>query len=151
MASRRFCKWSVSVCGVLSALVLVLVGELVTRPLACSRPHVFHRALFMKCSSQPSYVPDYNRCVAISTNASLKCMLRPGALVLLTPLVIGFVFGVHALAGTLVGSLVSAVQLAISASNSGGAWDNAKKFIGGAGGCCACTRSSDVSALTSPR
>ncbi|KAI4965184.1 hypothetical protein ZWY2020_055263 [Hordeum vulgare] len=73
--------------------------------------------------------PDYASCVRISTDASLREMMPPGALVLLAPLVVGTFFGVHALAGLLAGALVSGVQVAISASNSGGAWDNAKKYI----------------------
>ncbi|EES00707.1 hypothetical protein BDA96_03G163700 [Sorghum bicolor] len=73
--------------------------------------------------------PDYARCVRISTDASLKEMMPPGALVLLAPLVAGTFFGVSTLAGLLAGALVSGVQIAISASNSGGAWDNAKKYI----------------------
>jgi inorganic pyrophosphatase len=73
--------------------------------------------------------PDYNECIKIATNASLEEMIPPGALVMLTPLVVGFLFGVEALAGVLAGSLVSGVQMAISASNTGGAWDNAKKYV----------------------
>ncbi|XP_051209711.1 pyrophosphate-energized vacuolar membrane proton pump [Lolium perenne] len=73
--------------------------------------------------------PDYASCVRISTDASLREMMPPGALVLLAPLVTGTFFGVHTLAGLLAGALVSGVQVAISASNSGGAWDNAKKYI----------------------
>ncbi|MQL93608.1 hypothetical protein Taro_026249 [Colocasia esculenta] len=73
--------------------------------------------------------PDYATCVKISTDASLKEMIPPGALVILTPLIIGTFFGVETLAGVLAGSLVSGVQVAISASNTGGAWDNAKKYI----------------------
>ncbi|MED6167194.1 hypothetical protein PIB30_000444 [Stylosanthes scabra] len=73
--------------------------------------------------------PDYANCVKISTDASLREMIPPGALVLLTPLVAGTLFGVETLAGVLAGSLVSGVQVAISASNTGGAWDNAKKYI----------------------
>lgn len=64
-------------------------------------------------------------------------MIPPGALVMLSPIVIGTLFGTQALAGMLTGSLVSGVQLAISMSNTGGAWDNAKKYIevrGGGGG-----------------
>jgi len=74
-------------------------------------------------------LPDYYTCVAISTEASLKEMIAPGALVMFTPIIVGFLFGVEALSGVLAGALVSGVQLAISASNSGGAWDNAKKYI----------------------
>ncbi|XXG79133.1 hypothetical protein AAC387_Pa09g0271 [Persea americana] len=73
--------------------------------------------------------PDYATCVKISTDASLKEMVPPGALVILTPLIAGTFFGVATLAGVLAGSLVSGVQVAISASNTGGAWDNAKKYI----------------------
>ncbi|KAJ6762587.1 K(+)-INSENSITIVE PYROPHOSPHATE-ENERGIZED PROTON PUMP [Salix purpurea] len=73
--------------------------------------------------------PDYANCVKISTDASLREMIPPGALVMLTPLITGTLFGVETLAGVLAGSLVSGVQVAISASNTGGAWDNAKKYI----------------------
>lgn len=72
---------------------------------------------------------DYANCVAISTKSSLRMMVAPGALVMLTPLITGYLFGVQALAGVLAGSLVSGVQMAISAANTGGAWDNAKKYI----------------------
>merc|ERR1712028_266211 len=73
--------------------------------------------------------PDYQRCILISTEASLREMLAPGALVILSPLVAGFGFGKNATAGLLSGAMVSSVQLAISMSNTGGAWDNSKKFI----------------------
>jgi inorganic pyrophosphatase len=73
--------------------------------------------------------PDYQRCILISTEASLREMLAPGALVILSPLVAGFGFGKNATAGLLSGAMVSSVQLAISMSNTGGAWDNSKKYI----------------------
>ena len=73
--------------------------------------------------------PDYKRCIDISTSAALKEMLAPGFLILLTPILVGLLFGVKALSGVLAGSLVSGVVLAISSANSGGAWDNAKKTI----------------------
>merc|ERR1719178_39524 len=73
--------------------------------------------------------PDYDACIQISTKASLREMIAPGAMVMLTPLLTGTFFGVYAVAGLLVGALVASVQLAISMSNSGGAWDNAKKYI----------------------
>jgi len=75
--------------------------------------------------------PDYDRCIAISTKSSLREMVGPGALVICSPLIAGTFFGVQAVFGLLTGSLVSAVQLAISMSNSGGAWDNCKKYIKG--------------------
>jgi len=73
--------------------------------------------------------PQYTSCIAISTEASLREMLAPGALVILSPIIGGIVFGKNCVAGILSGALVSGVQLAISMSNSGGAWDNAKKYI----------------------
>jgi len=73
--------------------------------------------------------PDYAACIRISTNASLKEMIPPGVLVLGTPILVGFGFGCKALAGVLIGALVSGVCGAISASNTGGAWDNAKKYV----------------------
>merc|ERR1711865_591944 len=73
--------------------------------------------------------PDYDACIDISTKASLKEMVAPACLVIFFPLFTGTLFGVEAVSGLLVGSLISAVQLAISQSNSGGAWDNAKKYV----------------------
>ena len=73
--------------------------------------------------------PDYNACVQIATKASLKKMIPPGALVMLTPIFVGILFGKYTLSGMLPGAIVSGVQMAISSSNTGGAWDNAKKFI----------------------
>lgn len=75
--------------------------------------------------------PDYTTCVAISTQASLKEMYVPGIMAVLVPIVIGVLLGVEALGGLLVGSLVTGVLMAIFMSNSGGAWDNAKKYIEG--------------------
>merc|ERR1711988_235373 len=77
--------------------------------------------------------PDYKQCIKISTEASLREMIPPGALVILSPLVAGIGFGKNACAGLLSGALVSSVQLAISMSNSGGAWDNSKKYISAGG------------------
>ena len=73
--------------------------------------------------------PDYAQCVAISTQAALREMVAPGILIMGTPLIAGFLFGVEAVAGLLAGSLVAGGVLAIASSNSGGAWDNAKKYI----------------------
>jgi len=73
--------------------------------------------------------PDPNRCVAISTNASLKMMVAPGALVLFTPFFTGLFFSKNCLSGLLAGIIVSGVQIAFSFSNTGGAWDNCKKCV----------------------
>merc|ERR1719488_169579 len=90
-------------------------------------------AQFPKIMGPERMTPDYERCIKISTEASLKEMLAPGALVILSPLVAGLGFGKNACAGMLSGAMVSAVQLAISMSNSGGAWDNSKKWISAGG------------------
>merc|ERR1740138_84352 len=73
--------------------------------------------------------PDYDTCIKISTNASLREMVAPGALVMLSPIVCGVFFGTKCVTGLLAGAIASGVQMAISASNTGGAWDNAKKYI----------------------
>jgi Na+/H+-translocating membrane pyrophosphatase len=73
--------------------------------------------------------PDHARCIKISTDASLREMVPPACLVMSAPIITGSFFGVEAVVGLLAGGLVSGVQLAISASNTGGAWDNAKKFV----------------------
>ena len=73
--------------------------------------------------------PDYTTCVAISTQAALHEMLVPGIMAVLVPLAVGFILGTTALGGMLAGSLVTGVMLAIFMSNSGGAWDNAKKYV----------------------
>ena len=73
--------------------------------------------------------PDYTTCVAISTQAALHEMLVPGVMAVVCPLFVGIVLGPTALGGLLAGSLVTGVMLAIFMSNSGGAWDNAKKYV----------------------
>jgi len=71
--------------------------------------------------------PEYDKCVAISTEASLKKMMLPGAITLISPLLIGFLLGPEALGGFLAGATVSGVLMGIFQNNAGGAWDNAKK------------------------
>jgi len=71
--------------------------------------------------------PEYQKCVAISTNASLKEMMLPGAIAILVPVIIGFIFGPEVLGGLLAGVTVSGVLMGIFQNNAGGAWDNAKK------------------------
>ena len=71
--------------------------------------------------------PEYDKCVAISTKASLREMMMPGAIALITPVIVGFTFGPEVLGGLLAGVTVSGVLMGIFQSNAGGAWDNAKK------------------------
>ena len=73
--------------------------------------------------------PDTKTCVSIATNASLREMILPGVIAVLFPVVVGFVMGAEALSGALAGALLTGVTLALLMANSGGAWDNAKKFI----------------------
>jgi K(+)-stimulated pyrophosphate-energized sodium pump len=71
--------------------------------------------------------PEYEKCVAISTKASIREMVAPGMIALITPIIIGFAFGPEVLGGLLAGVTVSGVLMGIFQSNAGGAWDNAKK------------------------
>lgn len=71
--------------------------------------------------------PEYEKCVAISTQASIREMIAPGAVALVTPVLVGFAFGAEALGGLLAGITVSGVLMGMFQNNAGGAWDNAKK------------------------
>ncbi len=73
--------------------------------------------------------PDYERCIEISTASALKQMILPSLLAIAAPIIIGFAFGAQALGGLLAGSLVTGFLLALMMANTGGAWDNAKKYI----------------------
>ena len=73
--------------------------------------------------------PDYTSCVGISTTAALREMMLPGIMAVTVPVIVGVLLGVEALGGLLGGALVTGVLMAIFMSNSGGAWDNAKKYI----------------------
>src|SRR5690606_7870011 len=72
-------------------------------------------------------VPEYEQCVAISTDASSRKMMLPGAILLISPILIGFIFGPEVLGGFLAGATVSGVLMGMFQNNAGGAWDNAKK------------------------
>ncbi|OLY92401.1 K(+)-stimulated pyrophosphate-energized sodium pump [Cnuella takakiae] len=71
--------------------------------------------------------PEYDKCVAISTEASIKKMMLPGAIAIISPIIIGFLLGPEALGGFLAGATVSGVLMGMFQNNAGGAWDNAKK------------------------
>ncbi len=75
--------------------------------------------------------PDYRTCVSIAATSALKEMILPGAIAIVAPLLVGFLLGPAALGGLLAGSVVTGVLMAIFMSNSGGAWNNAKKYIEG--------------------
>jgi K(+)-stimulated pyrophosphate-energized sodium pump len=73
--------------------------------------------------------PDTARCVDIATTAALRKMLLPGAIAVLSPVLVGFILGPATLGGLLAGALLGCVVLALMMANSGGAWDNAKKYV----------------------
>jgi len=73
--------------------------------------------------------PDHESCIKISTSASIREMLIPGAMAVFAPLTIGFLFGSLGLCGMLLGSIASGYLMGVMTSNAGGAWDNAKKYV----------------------
>jgi inorganic pyrophosphatase len=107
-----------------SALTMAAVGQAANEMIA-EISSQFADGLILQGKKKP----DYDRCIAISTNASLKKMIAPGLLVIGSPFVIGVLFGPRGVSGLLAGTIVSGVQIAISFSNTGGAWDNAKKYV----------------------
>ena len=82
-----------------------------------------------KLLTDPNSKPDYKRCVSISTNRALKAMILPSVMAVVSPIVIGLIFGPAGLGGLLIGSISSGFLLAVFLANAGGAWDNAKKYI----------------------
>lgn len=107
-----------------SALTMKAVGEAAKEMVAEVRRQFKNPAI-----REGRIEPDYETCIKVSTNASLKKMILPGLIVIITPLFFGVVFHPSLVAGLLPGALISGIQLAISMSNTGGAWDNTKKFI----------------------
>jgi K(+)-stimulated pyrophosphate-energized sodium pump len=83
----------------------------------------------IKGLSEGTAAPDYNKCIAIATKGALAEMKVPAFISVVVPVVCGFVFGPEFVAGLLVGATIAAIMLAVFCGNSGGAWDNAKKYI----------------------
>jgi inorganic pyrophosphatase len=106
-----------------SALTMSAVGTAAEEMIVEIRSQVPH------IKRKEAGYPNHERCVAISTEASLKKMIAPGAIVILSPLVFGVLLGYRFVSGMLAGTIVSGIQIAFSASNTGGAWDNAKKYV----------------------
>lgn len=107
-----------------SALTMKAVGQAATQMIA-----EIQRQFKDERIRNKEIDPDYDKCIAISTKASLMKMIAPGCLVILTPLLVGTLLGTECLSGILAGCIVSGVQIAFSFSNTGGAWDNAKKYF----------------------
>jgi K(+)-stimulated pyrophosphate-energized sodium pump len=110
---------------VISALTMRSVGDAAMKMVMEVRRQFKEIPGIMAGTAQP----DYERCVAISTKASLKEMVLPGVLTISIPVVVKYTLGTYVLGGVLVGSTVTGVLLALLMANSGGAWDNAKKYI----------------------
>jgi Na+/H+-translocating membrane pyrophosphatase len=83
----------------------------------------------LKQTDQENYRPNYTGCINISLNAAITQMILPSCIVICLPILVGIFFGPNAVAGLLIGIIITGIQMAISASNSGGAWDNTKKLI----------------------
>jgi len=108
-----------------SALTMRAVGNAAEKMVEAVRDDFFE----MKKNSNVNAKPDSDKCIKISTDASIQHMFLPGAIVILVPLIMGTLFGPTCVAGILMGIIISGIQLAISMANSGGAWDNCKKSI----------------------
>jgi len=106
-----------------SALTMSAVGTAAEEMIIEIRDQVPH------IKAKEEGYPNHERCISISTTASLKKMVAPGAIVIVSPLAVGLFFGYSAVSGLLAGTIVSGIQIAFSASNTGGAWDNAKKYV----------------------
>jgi len=106
-----------------SALTMSAVGTAAEEMIVEIREQVPH------IKRKEAGYPNHERCVAISTEASLKKMIAPGSIVILSPLLFGTLFGYRFVSGMLAGTIVSGIQIAFSASNTGGAWDNCKKYV----------------------
>lgn len=110
-----------------SSYTMAAVGRAANKMIEEVRRQFHSKPGILKGTEQP----DYKSCVGISTNAALKEMVVPGLIAILAPLVVGFLLGAEALGGMLAGALITGVLMAIFMANSGGAWDNAKKYIEG--------------------
>ncbi|MDE7162171.1 MAG: sodium-translocating pyrophosphatase [Anaeroplasmataceae bacterium] len=108
-----------------SSLVIASVGRAANKMIEEVRDQFEKNPDILKGQANP----DYAKCVDISTKASLKEMILPGVIAVFAPIVAGLVLGAAGLGGLLIGGLLSAIMLAVFMANSGGAWDNAKKYI----------------------
>ncbi|MDE7263841.1 MAG: sodium-translocating pyrophosphatase [Anaeroplasmataceae bacterium] len=108
-----------------SSLVIASVGRAANKMIEEVRGQFEADPGILKGESNPNYA----KCVDISTKASLKEMILPGLIAVLAPILAGLILGASGLGGILIGGLLSAIMLAVFMANSGGAWDNAKKYI----------------------
>jgi len=114
---------------IFAAMTMMAVGRAATMMIGEVRRQFEELNLLGKYPNKPIGQPDYTACVNISTRASLFEMIIPGTAAIVSPLAVGFLLGAEALGGLLVGGITSGFMLAVFMANSGGAWDNAKKWI----------------------
>jgi len=110
---------------IFAAMTMLAVGRAATMMIQEVRRQIKQYGLL----TENPQTPDYNRCIAISTEASVVEMIIPGLLAVVSPLFIGYLLGPEALGGLLVGGITCGFMLAVYMANSGGAWDNAKKYV----------------------
>ncbi|MFT4343699.1 MAG: sodium-translocating pyrophosphatase [Candidatus Woesearchaeota archaeon] len=115
--------------GVLPFVFSALTMSAVGRAASAIVNEVRHQFKKIKGIMTGKGKPDYTKCVDIATKASLKEMVLPGFIAISAPIIVGMTLGSEALGGLLAGALVTGILFAISMANSGGAWDNAKKYI----------------------
>jgi len=114
---------------IFAAITMMSVGRAATSMIGEVRDQFREKNLLGTYPDRDIGKPDYQRCVEISTQASLVEMIIPGLLAICAPLICGFILGAEALGGLLVGGITSGFMLAVYMANAGGAWDNAKKWI----------------------
>lgn len=115
--------------GLLPYLISALVMESVGKTASKVVEEVRRQFKEIEGLKEGKTKPDYKRCVETVTRASLKQMIAPGIITILSPILVGYLLGKEALGGLLIGALASGFLLAIMMANSGGSWDNAKKYI----------------------
>merc|ERR1719150_3102315 len=117
--------WGACLPFIFAAMTMMAVGRAATMMIQEVRKQIKEFGLL---TDNPQ-TPNYDRCIEISTNASVIEMIIPGLLAVASPLFIGYLLGAEALGGMLVGGITAGFMLAVYMANSGGAWDNAKKYV----------------------
>lgn len=112
-----------------SSLAIRAVGTVARRMIEEVRRQFRENPKLLLASAEERVEPDYARCVDISTRGALRAMVLPGLVAILTPIAVGTILGPQAAAGLLMVSTMAGIVLALFLNNSGGAWDNAKKYI----------------------
>ncbi|NMB95808.1 MAG: sodium-translocating pyrophosphatase [Clostridiaceae bacterium] len=113
--------------AIFSAMLMLGVDKNAQRMIA-EIHHQFNTIPGLK-EGKPGVKPDYNKCIDIATVGALKELLPAGAVAIISTLVVGFVGGIHAIGGFLLGNITSGLLLALLMSNAGGCWDNSKKYV----------------------